>query len=106
VEFTGGCHVDGYIKGNVKCEPGGGDVLSVSEAACIEGSVAVANLILNGLVKGDIEAAGRVELGPRAQVLGNVQYSTIETAVGARISGKLIHQGKRAPGTDNSAPIE
>ena len=102
VEFVGGFHIDGYIKGNVKCGtggPGGSDVLSVSEAGCIEGSVVVPNIVLNGIVKGDIEASGRVEMGPRAQVLGSVQYTTIETAVGARITGKLIHSGKRGPGT-------
>ena len=105
VEFTGGFHIDGYINGNVTCELGGDDILSVSEAGCIEGSVVVPNIILNGVVKGDIEASGRVELGPRAQVLGSVHYTTIETAVGARITGKLIHRGKRGPGADEAEPV-
>ncbi len=104
VEFVGGFHIDGYINGNVKCELGGEDILSVSEAGCIEGSVVVPNIILNGVVKGDIEASGRVELGPRSQVLGSVHYTTIETAVGARITGKLIHRGKQGPGADESEP--
>jgi cytoskeletal protein CcmA (bactofilin family) len=104
VEFGGGFHLDGHINGNVKCVPGGDDTLSVSEAGVIEGSVVVPNIILNGLVKGDIEASRRVELGPRSQVLGSVHYTTIETAVGARISGKLIHRGKQGSGTDDSEP--
>ena len=102
VEFGGGFHLDGHINGNVKCELGGDDILSVSEAGCIEGSVSVPNIILNGVVKGDIEASGRVELGPHSQVLGSVHYTTIETAVGARITGKLIHRGKPGPGKDDS----
>jgi cytoskeletal protein CcmA (bactofilin family) len=104
VEFGGGLHIDGYINGNVECALGGDDFLSVSEAGCIEGSVVVPNIILNGVVKGDIEASGRVELGPRAQVLGSVHYTTIETAVGARITGKLIHRGKQGPGTGDAEP--
>jgi len=48
--------------------------------------------VLNGIVKGDIDAAGRVELGEKARVLGNVRYSVIETAVGAQINGKLLHR--------------
>jgi cytoskeletal protein CcmA (bactofilin family) len=104
VEFGGGFHIDGYVNGNVTCEPGGDDILSVSEAGCIEGSVVAPNIILNGVVKGDIEASGRVELGPRAQVLGSVHYTTIETAVGARITGKLIHRGKQRPGVDEVEP--
>jgi cytoskeletal protein CcmA (bactofilin family) len=92
VEFTGGFHLDGYINGNVTGELAVGAFLSVSEQGCIEGSVIASNIILNGIVKGDIEAADRVELGPKARVLGNVYYTTIETAVGAQINGKLIHR--------------
>jgi cytoskeletal protein CcmA (bactofilin family) len=93
VEFAGGFHLDGYINGNVVCDSGGDAVLSVSEAGCIEGSVIAPNVVLNGMVKGNIDAADRVELGPKARVLGNVQYAVIETAVGAQINGKLIHRG-------------
>jgi cytoskeletal protein CcmA (bactofilin family) len=50
--------------------------------------------VLNGIVKGDIEAGDRVELGPKARVLGSVHYTTIETAVGAQILGKLVHRAK------------
>jgi cytoskeletal protein CcmA (bactofilin family) len=103
VEFVGGLHLDGYINGNVKSEPGSGATLSVSEQGCIEGSVLVTNIVLNGIVKGDIEAADRVEMGPKARVLGSVHYTTIETAVGAQINGKLIHRGPAGPGSGDSA---
>jgi cytoskeletal protein CcmA (bactofilin family) len=102
VEFVGGFHLDGYINGNVKSEPGSGATLSVSEHGCIEGSVFVTNIVLNGIVKGDIEAGDRVELGPKARVLGSVAYTTIETAVGAQINGKLIHRAAAGPGPGDS----
>src|SRR5271167_1082905 len=102
VEFNGGLHLDGYINGNVRGEPGGDTFLSVSEQGCIEGSVTAPNVILNGIVKGDIEASERVELGSKARVLGNVQYTIIETAVGAQINGKLIHRA--AAGTREGQP--
>jgi cytoskeletal protein CcmA (bactofilin family) len=92
VEFAGGFHLDGTINGNVRCESGAHSVLSVSEAGCITGSVIAPNVLLNGTVKGDIDAVGRVELGAKARVLGNVHYTVIETAVGAQINGKLIHR--------------
>jgi cytoskeletal protein CcmA (bactofilin family) len=94
VEFVGGFHLDGYINGNVKSEFGSGATLSVSEFGSIEGSVSVTNIVLNGLVKGDIEASDRV---------GSVHYTTIETAVGAQINGKLIHRPKGGPGSGDSA---
>lgn len=92
VEFTGGLHLDGHVSGSVKCAPGAQSFLSVSHQGCIEGSVIAPNVMLNGTVKGDIEAAHRVELGSKARVMGNVHYTTIETAVGAQINGKLIHR--------------
>jgi cytoskeletal protein CcmA (bactofilin family) len=106
VEFVGGFHLDGYINGNVKSELGSGSTLSVSEQGCIEGSVIVTNMVLNGIVKGDIMAGDRVELGPKARVLGSVHYTTIETAVGAQINGKLIHRAKADPGPADSAASE
>ena len=102
VEFAGGFHLDGYINGNVTGELGAGTILSVSEQGCIEGSVIAPTVLLNGIVKGDIDASDRVELGSKARVLGNVQYTVIETAVGAQINGKLVH---RAPaGTSEGEP--
>jgi cytoskeletal protein CcmA (bactofilin family) len=91
VEFSGGCHVDGRVVGNVLAAPNATAFLSVSEQGSIEGSVQVSRVLLNGLVSGDIVARERVELGPKARVTGNVQYGVIEMALGAEINGKLIH---------------
>ncbi len=104
IEFVGGLHLDGYVNGNVQGELGEGAFLSVSEQGCIEGSVIAPNVILNGVVKGDIEASERVELGSKARVLGNVHYTIIETAVGAQINGKLIHRANpQAGGAEQAA---
>jgi cytoskeletal protein CcmA (bactofilin family) len=105
IEFIGGLHLDGYIGGNVKGDSGAGTFLSVSENGCIEGSVFAPTVILNGIVKGDIDAANRVELGAKARVLGNVQYTVIETAVGAQINGKLIHRAAEADSADQGAGL-
>src|ERR1700688_4631155 len=104
VEFAGGLHLDGYISGNVSGEPNTDATLSVSEQGGIEGSVSAANVILNGIVKGDIDATLRVELGEKARVLGNVRYSAIETAVGAQINGKLIHRADLKPSEGDAGP--
>jgi cytoskeletal protein CcmA (bactofilin family) len=92
VEFVGDLHLDGYVSGNVSATPGAGSILSVSEQGGIEGSVVVTTIVLHGIVKGDIDASDRVELGPNSRVLGNVHYTTLETAIGAQINGKLIHK--------------
>jgi len=102
VEFAGGFHLDGYINGNVSGELAAGTVMSISEQGCVEGSVIAPYVLLNGTVKGDIDAKDRVELGSKARVHGSVHYTVIETAVGAQINGKLIH--REAPGDRKREP--
>lgn len=106
VHFSGGLHVDGHVKGNVDAPPTSSSTLSVSDAGVIEGSVAVPNVVLNGVVKGDIMANGRVELGAHARVSGNVYYGLIEMAMGAAINGKLIHEPRKAEVAASAASVQ
>jgi cytoskeletal protein CcmA (bactofilin family) len=89
VEFAGGLHLDGHITGNVRSDRAPTSALSVSPGASIEGQVEVANVRLDGTVKGDIYAPGRVVLGATARVEGNLYYGVIEMTLGAQIMGKL-----------------
>jgi len=89
VEFAGGLHLDGAIIGNVRSDRAPTSTLSVSEGGSIEGMVDVPNVRLDGTVKGDIHAPGRVVLGATARVEGNLYYGVIEMTLGAQIMGKL-----------------
>jgi cytoskeletal protein CcmA (bactofilin family) len=92
LNFEGGCHVDGTVNGNVSADTDSNSALSVSEDANIKGGVTVPYVVLHGIVRGDVFASRRVELGPTARVIGNVYYNLIEMAIGAEINGKLVHQ--------------
>ena len=89
IEFAGGMHLDGSIVGNVRSDRAPGSTLSVSEGGSIEGMVDVPNVRLDGTVKGDIHAPGRVVLGATARIEGNLYYGVIEMTLGAQIMGKL-----------------
>lgn len=90
VVFSGGLHLDGAVTGSVKATSGAVSRLVVSESAVIEGSVEADVVELYGTVRGDIIATGRVALGPKARVEGNLHYGAIEMAAGAHIRGKLV----------------
>ena len=92
LHFSGGCHIDGTVKGNVVADSETDSALSISEDGTVEGGVTVPYVVLNGIVRGDVVAHQRVELGPTARVIGNVYYNLIEMAIGAEINGKLVHQ--------------
>jgi cytoskeletal protein CcmA (bactofilin family) len=92
LRFEGWCHVDGTVNGNITANPDSDSHLSISEDANVDGGVTVPNVQLNGIVRGDVYASERVELGPTARVIGNVYYNLIEMAIGAEINGKLVHK--------------
>ncbi|MDC1286907.1 polymer-forming cytoskeletal protein [Gammaproteobacteria bacterium] len=92
LEFSGGLHVDGTIKGNVVAEEGSTALLILSEFGRIEGEVTVPNMVLNGEIVGDVFGSTRVELAPKARVKGSVYYNLIEMAIGAEVNGGLVHQ--------------
>ena len=98
VDFAGALHLDGCVTGSMRAPADAKSTLSVSDGGRVEGAVEVPNVLLNGCVRGDIRAGGRVVLGERARVHGNVFYGVIEMALGAEVRGRLVSQG-RTPGT-------
>ncbi|MES0872926.1 bactofilin family protein [Sinimarinibacterium thermocellulolyticum] len=91
VRFTGGLHVDGKIKGKVIASADKAAALSVSEHGTIEGDVRVPNVVLNGVVTGDVHASQKIALSSKARITGNVFYRLIEMESGAKVNGQLVH---------------
>ena len=107
LQFEGWCHIDGAVNGNVTADPDSNAHVSVSEDANIDGGVTVPNVRLNGIVRGDVFANKRLELGATARVIGNVYYNLIEMAIGAEINGKLVHQPEgQVPLLEQTARID
>jgi cytoskeletal protein CcmA (bactofilin family) len=107
LHFSGGCHIDGTVNGSVTADPDSQSALSISEEGNIDGGVTVPYVVLNGIVRGDVFANQRVELGPTARVIGNVYYNLIEMAIGAEINGKLVHQPEgQVPLLEQTARID
>jgi cytoskeletal protein CcmA (bactofilin family) len=103
LDFQGGLHLDGHIAGAVRSDDARDSSLSVSVTGSIDGPVQVANVVLNGTVRGDIRARERVVLGATAKVEGNVYYGVIEMTLGAQIIGTLV---RLEPGGQVMAPQE
>ena len=95
VDFSGGVHIDGHVFGGVCAYGDGESTVSVSESGIIEGGIIATHVVVNGVVRGNVQATGKVTLGPNARVVGNVQYAVIESATGAEITGTLVQV--RAP---------
>jgi cytoskeletal protein CcmA (bactofilin family) len=96
VTFSGGLRIDGQVRGNVVAANGEPCTLVVSERAKVEGEVRVSHLVLNGTVNGPLVAIDYLELQPKARVVGDVTYKTLEMHLGAVIRGRL---NQAEPGT-------
>lgn len=91
IHFEGGLHIDGKLVGNVSAAPDSNSILILSEHGEIKGDVSVPNVLINGLVAGDVSASQRAELANNAKVNGNVYYALLEMAMGAAINGNMVH---------------
>ena len=96
VTFTGGLRIDGQVHGNVVAANGEPSTLVISEQAKVDGEIRVSHIVVNGMVNGPLVANDYLELQPKARVVGDVTYKTLEMHVGAVIRGRLNHA---EPGT-------
>src|SRR3990167_4515245 len=102
IVFTGGLRVDGKVRGNITAKGDGNSTLVLSENAMVTGNVTVPHIITNGTIKGNVRAAERIELQPKAEISGDVYYKVIEMSLGAVINGNLLREAAEA-GKDKAA---
>lgn len=96
VQFSGGLHIDGRVRGKISAEEGSNAVLRISEVGEVTGDIAVPHVIINGTVNGDVYASTHLELAEKASINGNVYYNLVEMAIGASVNGNLVHQREPA----------
>jgi cytoskeletal protein CcmA (bactofilin family) len=82
--FEGGLRVDGYVTGLVRSQTG---TLMVSETGEVDTDLFVPVAIVDGLVRGDIRATERVELGSTARVMGDIETPSLSVQPGAVFEG-------------------
>lgn len=105
IVFEGGLRIDGHVVGNVTAAEGKTATLVVSEQARVDGRVEVSHVVINGQVHGPVRATDYLELQPKAKVVGDVAYRTLEMHVGAVIEGRL-DPGSAEPGTAAVVELE
>ena len=91
IKFSDQLYVAGKVSGNVVASSDKA-TLVVSEEGCVAGEVRVPNIIINGLIEGNVYASNKVELAPQAKVKGNLYYKLIEMQLGALVDGQLVHE--------------
>ena len=90
LRFDAGLRIDGEVQGDVVAtDPS--SLLVISENARVQGKVMAGHVIINGQVHGPVVSTALLELQPKARIVGDVHYETLEMHQGATIDGELKH---------------
>lgn len=91
IKFSGGLHIEGVVKGNLIGEPNSSATVRISDKGRVEGQVSSPNIIINGVVNGDVNSLKYIELAKKAKINGNLNYKMMEMVLGAQVNGQLNH---------------
>ncbi|GAB3652961.1 bactofilin family protein [Ramlibacter alkalitolerans] len=105
MKFEEGLRVDGEVYGAIQANGEAGSLLVISEGAVVEGGLKADHVIINGTVKGSVEARELLELQPKARIEGDVQYVTLEMHQGATIFGQLRPMAAASASSDEDKAI-
>ena len=90
IRFEEGLRIDGEVHGDVYAiGEGNQSLLVISEKARVHGKVKGGHVIINGSVCGPVQSHELLELQPKASIVGDVRYETLEMHQGATIDGEL-----------------
>lgn len=89
VSFAEGLRVDGVLKGNITGLSATSSILVISESASVTGAIVADHIIINGRVDGPVHAREMLELQPKARIVGDVSYKSLEMHRGAVVEGRL-----------------
>ncbi|HSV46060.1 MAG TPA: polymer-forming cytoskeletal protein [Ramlibacter sp.] len=89
LKFTDGLRIDGEVVGNIRGGSEEPSILVISESALVQGEIDADHVIINGTVRGPVNARELLELQPKARIEGDVAYKALEMHQGAVISGQL-----------------
>ncbi|HDQ41052.1 MAG TPA: polymer-forming cytoskeletal protein [Desulfonatronum sp.] len=98
LKFQGSVRIDGEFYGQIDAD----GTLIVGQEARIEGQVAVASLILSGLVQGQVVASTKVVMHKTARLQGSVCSPCMVMEDGAVLDGEVLMTKKE----ELSAPQE
>ena len=89
IKFSEGLRIDGEVVGDTRAHPEQSSILVISEEATVQGAIDADHVIINGTVRGPVNARELLELQPRARIDGDVSYTALELHQGAVIAGQL-----------------
>ena len=86
IDTEGSLRIDGRFKGVVKAA---GDIV-VAENAEVDANLNGYNILIAGIVNGEVRAEGKLEITPKGRLYGNFQALKLLVEEGALIRGECL----------------
>ena len=90
IAFSGNLEVEGSVIGNITSADENAK-LRILNSGSVVGDIEVANIVINGNVRGDLYARQLIKLAAKAVVQGSVNYKLIEIEKGAEVVGSFVY---------------
>jgi len=100
LSFKGSFRIEGYFKGTITSD----SLLVIGEKGKVEADVKVGQLIINGEIRGTLQATDRVEIHNRGRVFGTIHSPRLIVEEGAYLEANC--QTQSAPSTPGTGPTE
>lgn len=96
LHFKGTFRVDGRFKGKVDSE----SVLIIGDSGKVEADIKIGHMIINGEIKGNIQASEKVEVNANGRVIGTIITPKLIVEEGAYLEANCQTADKISLGTE------
>ena len=83
LSFSGPVHLGGEVEGEIHCK----DRLTIGQSANVKAKISGTDVLVQGVVTGDISAAKSISLKKPAKVLGNISCESLSIEEGVVFEG-------------------
>ena len=102
LRFKGTFRVDGRFKGNVDSE----SILIIGDSGKVEADIKIGHLIINGEIKGNIQASDKVEVNANGRVFGTIITPKLIVEEGAYLEANCQTTDKVPKKTSSFPPSQ
>lgn len=89
----GDLHVQGHVEGKINVA---GTVV-IQEGASVQADISATEIIVAGVVRGNLAASSKIELSPTGYLVGDVRSPALIVREGAAVNGRLSVEADLSP---------
>lgn len=106
IRFHGNLEIEGVVTGNIIAEDPENARVRILQSGQVHGEVHAPEVVVNGLIEGDLFVSKHLELVSKAVVQGNVHYDSIEIEKGAQVNGSFVRNAAAAKSVDKLRAVD